>query len=206
VRFALRVGLFWLLVLEVSLFSARAAVHSHLAWLLNAALFAALVFHPSVRAFLERMPAPHLVVLAALFFAFAAGQHFESIRSQTFFPFIQWDMFSRVESAERITYYEYEGVTAGGSRVRLNATALFPPLRHSRLTASLMARVGDADRVPRADREALLALLAAVGREHNRGRTADPIRAVEVVATTTDRLRAPPLPDVREVIARVELD
>jgi hypothetical protein len=206
VRFALRVGLFWLLILEVSLFSSLSTTKSHAAWLLNAAIFTALVLHPSVRAFLTRMPAPHLAVFAAIFFAFAAGHHFESHRRQTFFPFVQWDMFSRVESDERITYYEYEGITAGGSRVRLNATPLFPPMRHSRLTAALLYRVRNADRNPRADRTALVALLAAIGREHNRVGAADPIRAIEVVGTTTDRLHAPPLPDVREVIARVELD
>jgi len=151
------------------------------------------------------MPGPHLAMLSLLFFLFAAGQHFESPRRQTSFPFVQWDMFSRIESSDRITYYEYEGTRADGSRVRLNAAALFPPMRHARLTAALMHQVEAADRDPSADRTALVETIAALGREFNRSHRADPVRAVEIVKTTIELEQPPTFPGVREPIERVEL-
>ena len=133
------------------------------------------------------LPTPHVIVVLASSFLFAAGHHLQAPREFAF-PFVQWNMFSVPEDPSRVTYFEYRGVREDGSRVALNPTRLFPPMRHARLSAAIWARLReeaeDAEIVELS--RSLKDLLAAVGQAYNRTRPDRPALATEVIRSTMD--------------------
>lgn len=206
-KFLLTAIFFWFFVFQISALSPFASISSSIALLLNAGLMLVFLTLRPIQSFLCGLPKPHLIVLVGLFFLFAAGHHLPGAKREVFFPFVQWDMFGRAEDASDVTYFEYEGVHADGSRVTLNPTRYFPPLRHARLSAAIWSRLRQQTkgREPGRPTKPLEELLKAVARAHNRAHPDRQVLQVDIVKSTMDLgTRGRPLA-ARTLVGRIVL-
>lgn len=104
---------------------------------LNILILGSLLLFRPFRAYILRLPLPHLTVLSTLIYGLCVGQLIPAAR--TTFPFVPWQMFANV--MKEGVYYAYWGLSPSGARVRINVGAVFPSLREGRISGGLRQRM-----------------------------------------------------------------
>jgi len=92
-----------------------------------------LIFRP-VRAFLTRLPKPHITILASFIFLMALGQWLGTPNgSRATFPFVAWTMYSTIPKSGTVEFYECVGLTEEGEEIVLHPARIFRPLVSARI-------------------------------------------------------------------------
>jgi hypothetical protein len=139
-------------------------------------LFIAFRAAPPVARWLAGLPIIHRVVFYLLLAAVVRG-HF-TLSTQTYYPFVAWDIFSRVNNEDTDSCRELIGTTANGKSVRLLVEQLFPSIVQFDLPPE--------DKPDQMDR-----LVAAMVKVYNARHAADPVREVDLMLMVV-KLHPPP--------------
>lgn len=83
-------------------------------------------YWPPMRRLVAGMPIAHRVVFIGLIAAMIAGHY--TIRTDTFFPYVAWEIFPVAREDDPVTCREFIATTGSGKKVRLLVEQLFPSI------------------------------------------------------------------------------
>jgi hypothetical protein len=140
------------------------------------ALFIAFHAAPPVARWRAGVPVVHCAIFYSLLAAVVAG-HF-SMNKERYFPFVAWNIFSKVNEEQIVSCPELIGTTANGKSVRLLVEQLFPSIVQF-------------DLPPPDKPDQMARLVTALAKAYNARHAADPVREVDLMLMAV-KLHPPP--------------
>lgn len=94
-----------------------------------------LISFKTIQEYLPGIPKVHLRIFLVFFFLLSSAHFIE--KEETTFPFLTWGMYGGKFEKPYLDYYDFQGITTEGQRVRIISEEVFPVMMHSRINKKL---------------------------------------------------------------------